>query len=86
MGLDNFELMMTIEEEFDVCIQNHVTSKLTHLGDIHRFVIQFLQERGEAVDPDEVWERLKVIVHREFAIPEEQIVPEAHLVYDLGLG
>lgn len=86
MGLDNFELMMTIEEEFDVCIQNHVTSKLTRLGDIHRFVIQFLQERGEAVDPAEVWERLKLIVHREFAIPEEQIVPEAHLVYDLGLG
>ncbi len=86
MGLDIVELVMTIEEEFDVSIPNHVARTLVRLGDIHGFVVKLLQERGEAVDPAEVWERLKLIVHREFAIPEEQIVPEAHLVYDLGLG
>lgn len=85
MGLDIVELVMTIEEEFGISIPNEVAATLARLGDIHGFVVQALQDRGESVDPAEVWERLKVIVRRECGIPEKHIVPEAHLVYDLGL-
>ena len=85
MGLDTVELVMTVEEEFGVAIPNDAARTLARLGDIHGLVVRLLQGRGESVDPAEVWERLKEIVRRQCGIPEKDIVPGAHLVYDLGL-
>ncbi len=85
MGLDAVELVLAVEDEFRIVIPNGAASKFVLVGDLHAFAVQALRARGEPADPAEVWGRLKRVFMAKFAFREEQVVPEAHLVYDLGL-
>ncbi len=85
MGLDTVELVMAVEEEFGISIPDDVAPKLVRLGDLHAFAVEALCARGESVDPSAVWEQVKAIMRREFGIREGNLVPEAHIVDDLGL-
>jgi hypothetical protein len=85
MGLDTVELVMFVEDEFQITIPNDVAPTLGRLGDLSAYVVLALRQRSDAVDPGAVWDRLKQLVIREFAIPERIVTPEAHIAYDLGL-
>ena len=85
MGLDTVELVMEIEKEFEISIPDDVAPHLVRLGQFHMFAVQALGARGEPADPAEVWERLKRVVIEFCAVREELVVPEAHIIYDLGL-
>jgi len=85
MGLDTVELVMAVEAEFGIDIPNEIASGTITLGDIRDFVILALKSRSEAVDPDDVWQRIKVIMRRDYAVRERHLVPEAEIVADLGL-
>ncbi|HEU5116936.1 MAG TPA: hypothetical protein VFT74_09705 [Isosphaeraceae bacterium] len=85
MGLDTVELVMAVEEEFSISIPDDVAPTLFRLGDLHAFAVKSLQARGETVDPSAAWARVKAVVRREFGIREKDLVPEAHIVFDLGL-
>ncbi len=85
MGLDTVELVMAVEEEFGITIPDDVAPKLVRLGDLHAFAVEAFRARDEAVDPSTVWEEIKAIMRREFGIREANLVPEAHIVDDLGL-
>ena len=85
MGMDTVELVMAIENEFQISIPNNIAGTLSRLRDLHGFVVQSLCDRGGQVDPTEVWNRLKRVVIEFSAVREELVVPDAHIVYDLGL-
>jgi acyl carrier protein len=85
MGLDTVELVMDVEEEFDVSIPDEVAPTLVRLGDLHAFAVRALEARGEPIDPSAAWERLKSVVRRKFAAQDELLTPETHIVNDLGL-
>src|SRR5262245_11780284 len=75
MGLDIVELFLEIEEEFQITIPNRDAAKLARLGDIHGYVVSALrQNEGPAVDPADVWERLKKVLIRGYPVTEEQLV------------
>jgi acyl carrier protein len=85
MGLDFVELVMAIEDEFQIRIPNDVAPRLLRVGDFHSYVVKSLSESGRAVDPDEVWVRLKDVILRECPVREEHITPQAHIIEDFGL-
>ena len=85
MGLDTIELVMTLEEEFQIAIPNEVASRIVTLGDLRDCVVQILEARNEAVDSDKVWDRIKIIMRRDFGIAQKHLVPGAAIVADLGL-
>ena len=85
MGLDTVELVMAIEDEFKISIPNAIAGRLVRLRDFQDFAVSALRDRGEQVDPAAVWERLKRVAIAQCAFREDQVVPGAHLVYDLGL-
>jgi acyl carrier protein len=85
MGLDTVELVMAIEEEFGISIPDDVAPNLVRLGDLQAFAVRALRARGESVDPSVAWERVKAVVRSDFGIREKYLVPEAHIVHDLGL-
>ena len=84
MGLETVELVMTIESEFGLVLPEEAASTLKRLGDIHKPVLKVLVARGEPADANDVWDRIVAILRRDFAIPEESLTPEAHIVYDPG--
>jgi len=85
MGLDSVELVMEIEEEFEIEISNEIAPTLVTVGDLFAFIVQTFEARGISIDDAEIWNRLTRIFEDSFGIPARLIVPEAHIVYDLGL-
>jgi len=83
MGLDTVELVMAIEEEFDVEIPNSDESKLAVLGDMHDYVVRALHQRNEISDETQVWKRLSRVVIGQLGVNPGQVTRSAHLVYDL---
>ncbi|HSY19615.1 MAG TPA: hypothetical protein VK815_14835 [Candidatus Acidoferrales bacterium] len=83
MGLDTVELIMAIEEEFNLEIPNETAAKLVILGDIHNYVVQALKQRGETPDEKLIWERLKNIVIKQLGVRPDEVTKSADIVRDL---
>jgi len=86
MGLDTVELVMAIEEEFDIRIEDTDAPKLAVLGDMHAYIVQALKERGAAPDEEQVWQRLSAIVVKQLGVRPGQVTRSAHIVNDLRAG
>ena len=84
MGLDTLELVIAIEEEFNLQISDADAERLGLLGDLHDYVVRALKQRGETPDETEVWERLKKIVVAQLGVRPERVTKSAHIVNDLG--
>ena len=88
MGLESVELVMAFEEEFGVEIPDDEAEQIVTVADARDFIVGKLRERAEnpeAVDPEEVWLRLKAIVVDLIAVRPEKVIPEAAFMDDLGV-
>jgi acyl carrier protein len=86
MGLDTVEMVMAIEEEFKIEIPDSVAEELLAVGDIRDYVCKVLRKRGETVDEDVIWERVKKLVVDQLGVPPERVTPSADIIRDLGAG
>jgi hypothetical protein len=83
MGLDTVELVMAIENEFDIQIADSDASNLAVLGDMHDYIVRALQHRDNAPDERQVWERLSAVVVAQLGVRPDEVTRRAHVVYDL---
>lgn len=83
MGLDTVELVMAIEEEFEIRIKDAEAPSLAVLGDMHAYVVERLRESGLAQDDEQVWQRLSAVVIEKLGVEPHEVKPSAHIVYDL---
>jgi acyl carrier protein len=83
MGLDIVELIMRVEEEFNIEIPDEDAEKLTTAGSIADYVAE---KSGADGDTHEViWQRVKAVLVEAYGIPPEKVHPSARLVEDLKL-
>ena len=76
MGLDTVELVMAVEEAFNLRIPDAVAAKLYTVGELHGYVVSELQRReGPAVDPVEVYETLRKLIVRQLGVPPSAVTP-----------
>ncbi|HEX8234676.1 MAG TPA: phosphopantetheine-binding protein [Abditibacteriaceae bacterium] len=90
MGLEIVELIMRVEEEFEIEIPDSDAEKLETVGALYHYVVETLSansapDHDSSSASDEIWNKLCSIFANEFAIPPLKIRPEAHFVYDLDL-
>ncbi len=86
MGLDSVELMMAIEDEFELRIPNADAAGLVVLGDMHAYLVGALRARGQTVDPDDVWRRMTAILVTQNGVDPARITPATNFVVDLGIN
>jgi acyl carrier protein len=84
VGLEIVELIMAVETEFDIEIPNDIASGLVSVGKLYDCVLQTLQARGEIVDNEAIWSRLRDVIVHELGVRPEKIVPDAEFVRDLN--
>ena len=87
MGLDTVELVMRIEEEFNIHFPHYpreMPASLSVVDGLHRFILNELRQRGESPDEHEVFEHLRAIIVRQLGVQPSEVTPEAHIVYDLN--
>ena len=86
MGLDSVEIILTVEDEFDLEIPDTEAARMFTVGDLHAFVILELRRLGRAdADHDAVFARLRDIICRQVGVKPETVVPSASFVKDLGV-
>lgn len=81
MGLEAYELLMEIEEEFGLKIEDQDAGKIETIGQLQSYLVERL---GETASSKEVWERISRILVNHHRVPPEEIRPEAFFVADLG--
>ena len=84
MGLDTLELLMAVEEEFDVRIPESENSRLKVLSGWQACISEALTRKGEVPVASDIWNRLKRVVIDQLEVRPDEVFPEADLVRDLG--
>lgn len=85
MGLDTVELVMSVEEHFDIAIPDDVASMLVTVGSLHAFVVSELQRIHRPRDAEVVFAELREIIVDQLGIKPERVVPEARFVQDFHI-
>jgi acyl carrier protein len=83
VGLDTVELIMGIEAEFGVEIPDTDAPNLAVLGDMHKFIVRALRNKGDMEDEERIWQRLSEVVVAQLGVQPSDVTRAAHIVYDL---
>lgn len=84
MGLDTVELVMRVEKEFAIDIPNADAARLVTVGELHGYVVETLRRQGRIESSDSVYEQLRDIICHQLGVNQENVVPSARFVDDLG--
>ena len=85
MGLDSVELVMAVEEEFNLVIADEDAEKICTVGEFNRYLINECKNKQLIIDDDEIWRRLKKVIVYQLGVKPEQVTKHANFVYDLGM-
>ncbi|MEE9344534.1 MAG: hypothetical protein V3U88_02900 [Methylococcales bacterium] len=87
MGLESVELVMAIEEEFDINIPDEEAGNFDTVGKLYRHIVDVLYQSGRSgqVDESDVWERMKDVIVSQLGVRPEQVTEDASFVSDLGI-
>lgn len=87
MGLDTVELVLRVEEEFEIEIPNDIAAQLSTAGDIHNFIMSNITKSSSSIDTAldvEIWERLRDIIVEQLGVRPEEVKKSSRIVADLG--
>jgi acyl carrier protein len=92
MGLESVEIILSVEEVFDLEIPDEDVEKFETVGDMYLYLLKRLNiplydtETGTASwQREQVWQKLRDIFVRCLEIKPEKVTLTARLVHDLGI-
>jgi acyl carrier protein len=83
MGLDIVELIMRVEEEFDLEIPDEDVEQLITTGMMADYLVQKQEQPLER--QEEIWQQLCFVIADQCAVPPEKITRNTRFVEDLNL-
>ena len=84
MGLDTVELILSVEESFEIEISNGVAERIQTVGDLHEFVVsELIRLERPNINRDIVFDILKNLICFQLGVKPEEVVPGAHFIKDL---
>ena len=87
MGLDSLEIILSVEEMFEISVPDESAAQLYTVGELHGFIVQELERMQRPnVHPEIVFDQLRTIICFQLGVPPEQVLASAHFIRDLGLN
>jgi acyl carrier protein len=83
MGLDVVELLITIEERYELHIPDADARVMRSVGDLQQYIVSHAQPTPK---PDEVLAWLQQTIAKDFGVRIERVTPDAWIVRDLGIN
>jgi acyl carrier protein len=83
VGLDTVELVMAVEEAFQLEIPDAAAEKMFTVADMHACLVGALRRLGKECDDEEVFERMRAIIVRQLGVRQDEVIPSARFVKDL---
>ena len=85
MGLDTVELVLAVEQVFNIEISAEVAAKITTVVELHEYVVAELTRLDrQNINPDITYDLLRNVICYQLGIKPELVVPNARFVQDLG--
>jgi acyl carrier protein len=86
VGLDVVELVLRVEEEFEVEFSDDEAAAAATVGGLYNLVLDKLRRRvaPSSLDAEKVWRKLHWIVVDQLQVRDDEVVPSARLNEDLG--
>jgi len=88
VGLDTVELVLGIEDHFEINIPDEDAGKMSTAGDIYEYILKALSEKRKAVVPEPakevVWDQLVKLIVDLLGVEPKQVTKQARIVKDLG--
>ena len=88
MGLDVVELLLAVEEAFQISFSNEEATKILTVGDFYDGILKKIEsqssQKNKSWNKDEVWDVLRSIIVRQLGVKSEEVIKEARIVRDLG--
>ncbi len=86
MGMETVEILITIEDKYDISIPDEDAYLLGEVGDLALYIVNSCeQNNGVLLEIEPVIEFLKQTLHNDYGVPIEEITLKSHVVKDLGL-
>jgi acyl carrier protein len=85
MGMDIVELVLRVEEVFDISIDDREAEAIVTVGLLYEYVLRKLEEKGRDVDRQKAWETLRETIINETGVRPDKVTKEARFIDDLGL-
>jgi hypothetical protein len=84
MGLDTVELVLAVEDTFEIEMPDKVAEELFTVGLLHEYVVAELIRLGRPnVNRDIVYDLLRNLICMHLGVKAEEVVPHARFVQDL---
>jgi len=85
MGLDFVELIISIEDAFDISIEDEEARKVVTVDDCYKLILNTIgNSEVKSWSDEQVWEAMKNIIVSELGVKPEEVVPSAEFIKDLG--
>lgn len=84
MGLDLVEIVLEVEEEFDVQLNHHEPPLL--VGELFEMTLAPIRKQysDKMLADDDVWIAMRNLIADQLGLPNERVTREANFVTDLG--
>jgi hypothetical protein len=87
MGLDSVELVMVVEESYDISISDGDAEKLKTVGLLHDYVMAALKNKGRTdLDSQTVFFELRKLISHQLHVSPERVVRPAGSASLASLG
>ncbi len=81
MGLEAVELLLAVEDEFQIRIPDNEAAKIFTVGELHAAV---KAKQRQDLSDDQIWNKLKKIIVEQLVVRPEEVIPTARIRDDLG--
>jgi len=87
MGLDSVELLLSVEDTFQIKIPDRDAEKFLTVGELHEWVVsELIRLERSNVNRDIVFDILRSLICFQLGIKPEKVVPGANFIEDLSLS
>jgi len=88
MGLDSVELLLGVEEAFDIELSDDEASAIVTVGDLHNCLVRKWEAKPKDVrrnSREPTWQALCDVIVDQLAVGPDQVTPNARIVKDLRI-
>ena len=88
MGLDSVELLLRVEDEFDIELSDVEATAIVTVGDLHTCLVRKWGAKPKEIRSsgrEPTWQALSDVIVDQLGVRRDQVTPNTRIAKDLGV-